>query len=586
MSTICSNAKIPMKNVVPTGSNMLAKSIFKPQSNTVHFAPKAAYRLLFAGVHYSMPFDLDCRSKLGIYQKKAQKILTIWLLTFLICCNKPTPLWADQQTYSEVYALLEEQQVLAAVKKIQMLRTQATDQRFRVETGKLLANILAVYLANYEAAGKEVKELIIWLEDEDHEGKADLIFMAGMFFWEGGHISKAQREFQTIIRNYSQSNQYDRARFMLKQCSGNSHHTQVVQTHSKRYKSIRNIRVLLHKTEKRLKISAPHGIIVSNKNRMLLSMRDPITIQPGGKHFLVNRRQEIFADYLIIKPARRREHLKIGKKRYRGIFQIINKNGELRVINSLPFEDYLKGVVPVEAVPSWKIAALKAQAVASRTFAYRKILARNDSDYHLDATVYSQVYGGLDVEKEKTTQAVMETAGEMITYRGHPISAYFHANSGGYTEYAGKVWNNDMPYLKPIYDPYSLQAPGVFWKARFSRKSIEQKLRKNEILLEGISGIQAKSVTESQRVSQIAIFHKTGSKILRGNNFRLMLGPKKLKSTLFTIEKQKDSFIFSGKGFGHGVGMSQWGANEMAKIGKNYSEILKFYYQNVEINKM
>lgn len=245
-------------------------------------------------------------------------------------------------------------------------------------------------------------------------------------------------------------------------------------------------------------------------------------------------------------------------------------------IIELDLDEYLYGVVKSEMGTSYKtngerkdvdIEALKAQAVASRTYAVYKINSSSNSEYDLTATTSDQVYNPNNVT-EIVKDAVDSTSGQVITYYGEIICAYFFSTSGGHTEAPENVWYSSLPYLEGVEDPYEPYIEGKSeWEARISAS----KYGKIEIL----------STNENGRVMEL----KVGDEVYTKNNIRMKLGASLIKSTWFELEYDEDTneYVFKGKGYGHGVGMSQYGAMGMAEAGFNYEEILKWYYMDVEI---
>jgi stage II sporulation protein D len=253
------------------------------------------------------------------------------------------------------------------------------------------------------------------------------------------------------------------------------------------------------------------------------------------------------------------------------------------VINILDVEAYLYGVVPKEMSPQWHPEALKAQAIAARTYALDQKEKNKDKDYDIIADTTFQVYGGAGAESGRSNQAVDETKGMVLLYDGQLALAYFHANSGGMTEDAKRVWSTDIPYLKMVRDVYSMKAPNCSWTLSLSVDKIRKALSSKGLEIGSIERLVPVEVSPSGRVMKIKIFHGGKEVILNGNDFRSKIDPTLIKSTLFTIFKQGDEIRLEGRGYGHGVGMSQWGANIMAGEGYSYDDILKHYYQGVEI---
>ncbi len=271
-------------------------------------------------------------------------------------------------------------------------------------------------------------------------------------------------------------------------------------------------------------------------------------------------------------------------KRIRGKLVVKRKKGRLMVINILDIEKYLWGVVPSESYPSWPLETLKAQAVASRTYAFYQILHRKNWDYDLVDNEGDQAYKGIDRETKKTTLAVNETRGLVLIEGNRPILAMYTANSGGYTADAGYIFKLNKKYLVAHPDPLSLKGKMSSWKRTYSISEIERRLRKIGLPVRGLKEIMPYKKGPSGRIVKIRIISSTIDKVYRT---RTTLGRAlKLPEILFSIEKIGDKIIFKGKGWGHGVGYSQWGSAEMGKKGYNFKKILKFYYPTTTIKKM
>ncbi len=271
-------------------------------------------------------------------------------------------------------------------------------------------------------------------------------------------------------------------------------------------------------------------------------------------------------------------------KRVRGKIVLKLKKGYMRVINVLDIESYLWGVVPSESYPSWPLETLKAQAVASRTYAYYQTLHRKNWDYDLVDNEGDQAYKGIDRETKKTTKAVNETRGEILMEGNRPILAMYTANSGGYTADAGYIFKLDKRYLVAKPDPLSLKGKMSRWKREYSMEEIERRLRKIGLPLQGLERIVPAEKSPSGRIVKVKIVAENYTKVYRT---RTTLGRAlRLPEILFSIEKKGDQIIFRGKGWGHGVGYSQWGSAEMGMRGYNYREILKFYYPTTRLVKL
>ncbi len=270
-------------------------------------------------------------------------------------------------------------------------------------------------------------------------------------------------------------------------------------------------------------------------------------------------------------------------KRYRGHFLVSLNNNRLSAVNYLDIEEYLFGVVPCEVPASWPRQALMAQAVAARTYALYIKQNSRDKTYDVRATTSDQVYGGMDAEQLTTRFAVNNTRGQVLTYDGKLIVAYFHANSGGYTERPENVWGARVPYLKDLPDMYSKNAPGSTWEYFLPYTEAVQRLRRFGVNASQIKAVEPMERTRSGRIREIMVVSDNGKQKMASNNFRLAIGSSRLKSTCFKTIMNDSGILFKGSGFGHGVGMSQWGARRMALLGHDYKSILSQYYYGTQV---
>jgi len=348
------------------------------------------------------------------------------------------------------------------------------------------------------------------------------------------------------------------------------------------------------------------------------------------------------------------------KYRYRGNIEVdIDKEyRKLNVINIIGIEEYLYGVLKKEISPRWPAEALKAQAVAARTFAIFNMNKYIDKGYNICASTNSQAYGGVNHEDPLTNKAVDETRGVIITYKGKPINAVYHSDSGGYTEDSENVWGSFLPYLRSVKSIFEekVSPPHHTWTCSINEKDLSKKLQKQGYNINSVISIEPVKKSETGRISELAFIVDNNKVInMKANDFRSLMGADLIRSTLFNIkavgkglniakdiedkeeiedeEVQKESmkeileqkkdwtikellelmkrnkeekeekkeekkltveimesnipltFIFSGSGNGHGVGMSQWGAYGMTLQGSRYQDILKYYYQGIDIIK-
>jgi stage II sporulation protein D len=251
----------------------------------------------------------------------------------------------------------------------------------------------------------------------------------------------------------------------------------------------------------------------------------------------------------------------------------------LQVVNVLELEEYLAAVLGSEMPPGFPDEALKAQAVAARTYALQKKLEAYGDASYLGAGVLSQVYGGMSREDEHTRAAVAATHGEVLTYELAPIEAYFHASCGGTTESGQAALNRDLPYLKPVDCPCA-KLPQSRWELTVPLPELQS--------LTGVKDVRALTVvsrTPTGRVRRIALGN---GRSMDAVSFRQRLGYARLKSLSFDVEplRGEQAVRFTGRGMGHGSGLCQWGAKVLADDGWDYRRILAHYYPGTELQTM
>lgn len=266
----------------------------------------------------------------------------------------------------------------------------------------------------------------------------------------------------------------------------------------------------------------------------------------------------------------------IGDRWYRGTIQVIPNGDRLVAIDRVDLEQYLYSVLGVEMNQDFPAEALKAQAVAARTYAIYRSQAASKKLFDVDSTQDSQVYRGLVSEATTTQAAVDATAGQIMTYRGKPILAAFHAASGGHTENVEDIWSERVPYLRGVPD-YDLGTPGYEWSKTFSTNELSQLLK-----VKKLHAISAARLTPFGSVVSLKVVGDR-EKVLTGKQLRTML---KLRSLRFTIGQTPEGFVFNGRGYGHAIGMSQWGAYSMAQQGMTYPTILAHYYRGIDLGSL
>lgn len=282
----------------------------------------------------------------------------------------------------------------------------------------------------------------------------------------------------------------------------------------------------------------------------------------------------------------KRDIFYINEKQYKGDLVIHMEHRDILVVNELPLETYLVGLINAEMNSKWHLEAVKAQAVVARTFAMKKMEERRHKNYDVKADVSDQVYHGSSLEDEESELAVAQTAGEVLLYRGELANAFYHSTCGGHTASSQEVWGRYYPYLIGVECQWCVDSPRYFWKYEISGAELGTLLQKKDIVIGEVKKIKTLGKTPSGRVSRVEIVGSRGKRVISATVLRTAVGYTKIFSTRFEVnEPEKGKFVFVGGGSGHGVGMCQWGARGMALAGKTYKEILEYYYPGIQIGK-
>lgn len=271
----------------------------------------------------------------------------------------------------------------------------------------------------------------------------------------------------------------------------------------------------------------------------------------------------------------------VGGKVVRGSVEVAVANGSLLAINEIPMETYLAAVLGSEMPPSFPPEALKAQAVAARTYAIGKKIGAEGASHHLGASVLSQVYGGVNREDPRTLDAVRATEGEVLVFEHAPIEAYFFASCGGRTETGLAALSRDLPYLTAHRCPERPDTPGARWTLDLGAAELGRRLGVAQP-----SDVRIAARTGTGRALSIALETARGPRRIDAVTFRRKLGYGELKSLSFEVEPRGGGFRFTGRGNGHGAGLCQWGAAAAASDGWDYRRILAHYYPGTELRRM
>ncbi|NLG86442.1 MAG: SpoIID/LytB domain-containing protein [Firmicutes bacterium] len=381
------------------------------------------------------------------------------------------------------------------------------------------------------------------------------------------------------------------------------------------------------------------GTIFDPQSNVVAYLTDTSTVELVADQGKVWLRGVPFSSlHVVPTQSDNQNFLRINDKTYRGELVVTASSSGIKVVNELDVEDYLLGVVALEMAPTWPLEALKAQAVAARTFALKNLGRHRVEGFDLCDASHCQVYGGVDAERPMSSAAVKSTNNLVLRYDDELIDAYYHASSGGRTETAGGAWGQDRPYLTVVEDGDRLAGPYASWQESFTPEELSERLAQAGYSVGLVDQVEIVATTSSGRAATVKVKGSYGTVLIPGASFRQALG---LKSTLFQVNDSgllsspgrvtvwvtgRESFIrtavaggthvitaggiriidsragadtisrggnermivLQGSGYGHGVGMSQWGAKILAEneaVSENdfFRWILTHYYKGVTI---
>lgn len=368
------------------------------------------------------------------------------------------------------------------------------------------------------------------------------------------------------------------------------------------------IRVGLLQEKDSVVISAEDNFVIKdidNDKNYKFNKSENVTVRQSDRKVYINKKGKETTTLIV--AVKNNAPVVVNNKHYRGALIIQPHKAGLTVINRLSMEDYLRGVIAEEMPYDWPTEALKAQAVAARTFALydKKDHKHAKEGFDVCSTTDCQVYEGISAETSSTDRAVKATRGQILTYMNEPICSVFHAASGGFTENSEDVWNVTVPYLRSV-DDGTEQSPYKQWSTQISIKDLSDTIAKQYKNIGTIKEIDVSNFPQTvKKNSRPKIVKFTGSNNktveLTGTQIRNMLG---LKSNNFSLTLIQDSkkiadnkklkitkadktmLQINGKGLGHRLGMSQWGAKSLADKGENYREILQHYYTDVKLKSI
>ena len=519
--------------------------------------------------------------------KKPVSIFFLCLFCLFFLCVEKAAIGAydDIRGFKAAASLLNNGMYLEALSAYQEISDYSDKHDNRARALLFMGTTYSLYLDQHDAALKQFDKIIKTYPTS--LAVSDAVFNSGMVLYETGKFKEAYAFFKKYLEKYPygsrrQSSEVwaDSAKARMSEIGKPEEITAPLLYKRKVEDTI--IRVFVKSKADKIPIRSEQNVSLYNpfSKKMIYRSSGPVTFTKQGNQLVANGRN---LDLHMCTVKTDGKTMMIDNRRFRGDFTILADSKSISVINNIPIEQYLYGVVPKEMPHKWPKEALKAQAVAARTYALYIKSKSADKPYDVQSTTTSQVYGGLDSEKKESNLAVDETCGEVITYDGKLIVAYFHSSSGGHTEDSKNVWSADLPYLKGIPDSFSANIPNGEWRFFVSYNDMQNRLNQYGLNIGQIRGLNAAGKSPSGRLLKVKVVAKNGATELKSNNFRIKVGATRLKSTLLKITPDRDGILFTGKGYGHGVGMSQWGANMMAKKGFGYQDILKHYYQSIKI---
>ncbi|MDO8805446.1 MAG: SpoIID/LytB domain-containing protein [Elusimicrobiota bacterium] len=345
------------------------------------------------------------------------------------------------------------------------------------------------------------------------------------------------------------------------------------------------IRVAISRGVSSLKLKTSSRIYaqeVKSGQKYLLLENAAYEVRPLGKGIAVAG-QELSSPIKLL-ASDGRERIRLGGNLYKGdILIMATPGGRLDIIECLSLEEYLYGVLPSEMSPDWPLEALKAQAVASRTYAMKFINPARD--YDITNGVEMQVYKGTERINSRIIEAVNSTRGEVLKYKGKLVTAFFHACCGGHTASVKSAWGEDV--IKPLYgvpDPFCSPSRHYRWEFYLPTPDLLKFIQSQGSTALKIKSMRIDKKDRSGRAASFKFTTDSGSTVVQTTDLRKRFGTFEFRSTYITgVAAVKGGYELDGRGWGHGVGMCQEGAKYMAMKGRPYRKILRHYYPSAAI---
>jgi stage II sporulation protein D len=343
------------------------------------------------------------------------------------------------------------------------------------------------------------------------------------------------------------------------------------------------VKILENTVMVRLSLEGYYSVVDAATHKTLFTGKDLKGVVTSYKNKVsVDGRQ--FKQERLVFRVDNRDALAVNNRKYSGDLVIIRKGSAMDLVNYLPLEDYIKGIAVREVSHYWPAAVLRAQAVVFRTYALYAMKQNASRDQDVTSDVYSQVYGGASAQRYRITEAVDDTAGDVLTYNGKIFPAFYHSTCGGHTESASALWDISLEPLKGVECFYCKGSPHYSWKTSMPLAKVIARLDKAGVKAAGLTDILILGTDPSGRITDLSLKVPNGQIKISAKDFRNILGPDIVRSASFDLSVRNKILDISGIGWGHGVGMCQWGAYFMAKAGFSHEEILAFYYPGSKIS--
>ena len=386
---------------------------------------------------------------------------------------------------------------------------------------------------------------------------------------------------------------------LLVSCLNTNNNAEDVYRYDNYLKTPPNIRVLLHNNIKeiQIEINQPYSISDFKSNEILAdreNLKKSVMYLKSGDF----RTRPLASDSTHNTPTTfvktngnvsiftNKGFVELNESKYCGkLILVPNEDNRFSILEEIGIEEYLPGVIEGEMPIMWNDDALQAQVIAVRTYAIYKRKINANALYHINKL--DLAYNGSYMNQTKTKEIVGKTRGTVMVYDWKLFPGYFHSTCGGHTEDINLVFNlKSIPPLSGVDCGYCKDSKYYHWKKKLGRNEIQIKLNATKSNVKKIRNITTEQIGPGGHCSTIKIDHAGGTKRVNANDFRLIIGPNNLRSTSFSIKNIGNSFIFEGSGWGHGVGLCQYGTQKMAKSGFRWYDILRHYYPEIDLVKI